>query len=277
MVRPSGVVTLLTDFGTRDGYAGAMKGRILAENPALSVVDLTHDVPPGDVLFGAFALAQAVSFFPAGTVHCAVVDPGVGSGRAAIVVEHAGQLLVGPNNGLFGLTVRGPRRAYRILEASLHPDTDRGVGVCPTFHGRDIFAPAAARLASGQSPAALGPEMGDLVPLSMAEPVRTGEGFRAQVIHVDRFGNLVTNVPEDCLSLAPPQRWIVEVGSAEIGGVSRTFSDVESGRLVAYVGGAGYVEVAVRDGSAARLLDLGRGAPVMIRGPVSHTDPDDGR
>lgn len=269
MARPSGVVTLLTDFGTRDGYVGAMKGRILRSNRALAIVDLTHDVPPGDVLFGAFALAQAVPFFPKGSVHCAVVDPGVGGQRAAVAVEFAGQWMVGPDNGIFSLAARGPRRVFRIEVERLYEGGQEGGGVCATFHGRDIFAPAAARLASGVEPGALGPEVYELVTLEIREPERIADGYTAEVIHVDRFGNLVTNLPEQSLAGPNTDRWRVTVGSAEVSGVRKTFSDVESGSLVAYVGSAGYLEVGVRNGSAAERLNVDRGEKVALRHPDS--------
>ncbi len=247
----AGVITLLTDFGTQDGYAGAMKGVIHAEHEGARIVDLTHEVAPQDVLGGAFALAQAAPFFPDGTVHVAVVDPGVGSARRAIVARGRGGLFVGPDNGLFTFVADGPAWAIDRVppEWRIHP----------TFHGRDLFARVGARLAAGARPEEF--SSGTVAPerLKLPEPVRAGEELVGEVIHVDRFGNLITNLSGG------------EMGEAavEIGGIqavrATTYADVERGRLVAYTGSAGYLEVAVRDGSAANLLSAGRGVRVRVK------------
>jgi S-adenosylmethionine hydrolase len=243
------LVTLTTDFGTQDGYVGAMKGVILGELPGACVVDIAHDVPPQDVLAGAFALEQAAPYFPPGTVHVAVVDPGVGSRRRALVVEAAGSVFVGPDNGLLSLAALGP--ASRVHGIDRVPDSWR---IHPTFHGRDLFARVAARLAAGAKIADFSTGKVDPVRVDLGAVERAGGDLVGLVIHVDRFGNLVTNLPGDR----------VEGPSVEIGGAQAvravTYADVESGRLVAYTGSAGYLAVAVRDGAAAALLDAGRGA-----------------
>ena len=243
------LVTLTTDFGTRDGYAGAMKGVIHAHCPGVQVVDLTHDVPPGDVAAGAFALAQAAPWFPPGTVHVAVVDPGVGSSRRALVVAGHGALFVGPDNGLLPPAAPGIARAIDRIP----PDWPIG----RTFHGRDLFARVAARLAAGAPVAELASEIVAPVRLGEARVERSGDGLSGVVIHVDRFGNLVTNLPADA------------AGEIEVAGVRAvregSYADVAPGELVAYVGSAGLVEVGVRDGSAAERLGIGRGAVVRAR------------
>ena len=256
----NGLVTLLSDFGTQDGYAAAMKGVILGELPGARLVDVTHDVPPQDVLAGAFALAQAAPFFPTGTVHLAVVDPGVGTARRALAIEARGSVFVGPDNGLFTFVTDGASRAWALDRA---PD---GWRLHPTFHGRDLFARVAARLAAGGAPGDF--STGTVTPerLSLPEPARAGDEWVGEVIHVDRFGNLVTNLRDEQATDA------VEVAGAQAVRAT-TYADVERGRLVAYLGSAGWIEVGVRDGSAAALLTATRGARVRARarvGPRRH-------
>src|SRR4051812_10643813 len=154
------VVTFTTDFGTRDGYAGAVKGVVLSLAPDAVLVDITHDIPPRDVAVGAFTLAQAARYYPPGTIHVAVVDPGVGGARADIVVAAGGSYFVGPDNGLLSLAAAAPRRAWRIENAAFRRDP-----VSPTFHGRDVFAPTAARLAAGLPPEAAGPLLAEIATL----------------------------------------------------------------------------------------------------------------
>jgi S-adenosyl-L-methionine hydrolase (adenosine-forming) len=255
------IVTLTTDFGTVDGYVGAMKGVLLALAPGTTVADVTHEVPPQDVAAGAFALAQAAGLFPPGTIHVAVVDPGVGGERAGLVVEAGGALFVGPDNGLLSLAAHGPRRVRRIEnEAWLR------VPVCPTFHGRDVFAPVAARLARGEAMREVGPTVDAIASLrGGAEESGRGDdlGGEGTILHVDRFGNLVT-------SFAPGQLAAGAFLLAAASGVrhavraGRTFSDVGRGEAVVYDGSAGRVEIAVRDGSAAATLGLGRGERVRL-------------
>lgn len=253
------IVTFTSDFGFRDGYAGAMRGVVLSLAPAAQLVDVTHGVPHLDVAAGAVALAQAAPFFPAGTIHVAVVDPGVGSDRAALLVEAQGSFFIGPDNGVLSLAARGPRVIRRIEAA----DFQRHV-VSPTFHGRDIFAPTAGRLAAGASPTDAGPLVDEMVELAEPAPHRWGGVVEGRVIHVDAFGNLITSLDA---SVAPPE------ASVEVEGVEglfhpvsgRTFADVEPGALVAYIGSGGQLEVARRDGSAAVRTGAQRGSVVRVR------------
>jgi S-adenosylmethionine hydrolase len=245
------LITLLTDFGTQDGYVGAMKGVIHRELPGAQVVDLTHEIPPQDVLAGAFALAQAAPWFPPGTVHVAVVDPGVGSSRRALIASAHGSLLVGPDNGL--LSLAAPGRAHVIDRV---PPEWR---IHPTFHGRDLFARVAARLAGGAPIAEFALREVEAARVELPAFEREGGDLLGEVIHVDRFGNLVTNLPGD--EVAGPT---VEIGGARAERAT-TYAAVEPGRLVAYTGSAGYLEVAVRDGSAAAHLGAGRKARVRAR------------
>ncbi len=252
------VVTLLTDFGTRDGYVGAMKGVILSLAPTATIVDITHDVPPQDIAAAAFVLAQAAPLYPRGTIHVVVVDPGVGGRRRGVVLESDGQLYVGPDNGV--LCLAAPvEEGWEITAADF-----RRPEVSATFHGRDVFAPTAARLAAGAAASAAGPRValeGRLAP----RPVlfsHNGRQVTGHVVHVDRFGNLIT----DIVSAVLPARCAVRIGSVEVPRLGVAYEDVARGEVVAYVGSAGTLELAVRDGAASEVLGVGRGAPVVVMG-----------
>lgn len=277
---PSGIITLLTDFGTVDGYVGAMKGVLLSEAPAARVVDLTHDIPPQDVAAGAYALETAAPWFPEGTIHVAVVDPGVGSSRRPIAVHAFGQLFLGPDNGLLSAAIGAalPRHgaAVRLLDA-IPPEWP----LSSTFHGRDLFARVAGRLAAGVPL----DEYSNRVaadPVRLAEPSASvdGDGRRIEgrVVHIDRFGNLVTNVNVEALAGVLGEAPAGHHGAAEelagrvlveVAGRSapllRTYAEAPPEGLLAYVGSARRLEVAVRDGSAMAALGVGRGAPVVAR------------
>ena len=242
------LVTLLTDFGTADGYVAEMKGVLLSAAPDATIVDLTHDVPPHDVDAARLALARCWRRFPAGVVHLVVVDPGVGSARAALAVESDGRRLVGPDNGVLSpaLLLAGARAVTLPVPA----------GASPTFHGRDVFAPAAARLATGIAIDALGPPCAEPIVRRTPEARRREDGaLIGEVIAVDRFGNAVTN-------LIGVRGGAVEVAGRRIP-MQRTYADVAPGSLTALCGSSGLIELAVRDGSAAREHGLGRGAEVV--------------
>ena len=259
----SGVITLLTDFGTRDGYAGALKGVILSRFPAARLVDLAHELPPGDIAAASAALGQSAPFFPAGTVHVAVVDPGVGTARRGLAVSAGGQLYVGPDNGIFTAVLHstGPVAAHALERRRLWREP-----VSPVFHGRDVFGPVAAHLAAGGALADVGPLVAteSLVRLPARDPSDGLDGVRGEVVHVDRFGNLVTN-------LRPPGAEEVSAATVEIAdrslALSRTYGDVAPGELLALVGSSGRIEVAVSGGSAAALLSSGVGCVVILRAP----------
>lgn len=235
-----------------------MKGVIGTRAPGHPVVDLTHHVPAQDVTAGALLLAQAAPYFPKGTVHVAVVDPGVGSERAALCIETKGACFVGPDNGL--LTLAAPPGA-RLRTVSLTNERFHLTPRSATFHGRDVFAPVAAALATGTPIADLGPEAGVSVELEWESPRVENGALVGQVIHVDGFGNLVTNVPRDAL---PPEPFTIEVGGRPIGSLAATYANVAAGEAVAVVGSWGFVEIAIRNGSAARALGAGAGTPVRI-------------
>ncbi len=247
-------ITFLTDYGLADSYVAEVKGTLLTRVPDANIVDITHEIRPGDIRSGAYVLGRAWRSFPEGTVHLAVVDPGVGTTRAALAVRSHGHFFVGPDNGLLTWVFStGPFEAVELVM----PDN-----ASPTFHGRDVFAPAAARIHMGYPLHLLGkPMTGEPVLLDSMSPRYEGKNVIGHVVYVDRFGTLVTNMtPEE----VPPYAVLVS-DEIEIGKLQRTFGDVTSGGLVAYIGSGGFVEIAVRDGSAARRLGIGVGHEVRAR------------
>jgi S-adenosyl-L-methionine hydrolase (adenosine-forming) len=259
------IVTLLTDFGTADYFVGALKGAVLASNPEARVVDLTHEIPPYDVEAGAFTLRAAFETFPDGTVHVAVVDPGVGSARRAIAVEGRGHTFVGPDNGLFGHVYEriGPFRVFQLTNRNFFRRE-----VSPTFHGRDIFAPVAGALARGVRAEELGPEVFDFVRLPSAAVEKTADGtLVGSIIHVDRFGNLVTNItPEELSEESIARGARLRIGGREVRRFRRFFAeDAEgAGEPFAVWGSAGLLEVVLFRDSAARVLGAKRGDRVEV-------------
>ena len=258
----AGIVTLTTDFGLRDAYVAEMKGVMLgiahASGRVLQLVDVTHDVERHDITEGALAIEAAAPFFPTGTVHLAVVDPGVGTARRGLAVAADGHLLVGPDNGLFTpFLADAGWRAFEIAE----PDF-RLPRVSRTFHGRDLFAPAAAHLALGLDPSRLGPAVSDPVRLAWPEVRAVAGAVAGAVVHTDRFGNLITSIHA---------RWvepldatvIIRVGGREVS-LAGTYADLPVGRPGALVGSGGRLEIAVREGNAATLLRARRGTPVVV-------------
>jgi len=269
--RPCGIVTLTTDFGYTDPYVGIMKGVMLsiaAEEFAgtrLELVDLTHGIAAQSVDAAAFHLEHAWRRFPRGTVHLAVVDPGVGTDRGVLVCALDGQLLIAPDNGLLSpiLGAAGERAVCRELDLERH----RGPELSRTFHGRDLFAPLAARLACGLDLDAVGPRVTRWVALERPRPVPGADGELAGCVQVvDGFGNLITNVAAADLD-GPLERWTCELGASRIP-LAETYGEGPSGALVALVDSFGYWEVAVCDGDAARRLAAGPGTPVVFRRKV---------
>ena len=258
------IITLTTDFGTRDPWVGIMKGVMLGICPEARLVDLSHDIAPQDVLEGALCLEAAASFFPAGTIHLAVVDPGVGSSRRPLALRAGGQCYVGPDNGLLSLVLDGSGGHVDAVE--LTEPKYRLLPTSQTFHGRDIFAPAAAHLALGVRLERLGPAVTDPVRLVLPA-ARHGDGLvRGEVIGVDRFGNLLTSLTgKDVAALEGPWTLVVEIGDVRVDGLVPTYSSARPGGMGAVVGSTGRLEVFVREGSARSALGLGRGAPVVVK------------
>jgi S-adenosylmethionine hydrolase len=245
------IVTLLTDFGEADTYVGQVKGAIVSRCPSATLVDLSHAVPPQDIHAGAFLLWTAVNAFPPGTIHLAVVDPGVGSARRAIAIQtRHGHFLVGPDNGLLWPASERLGGPENIVQLPLP------TGVSATFHGRDVFAPAAAALACARALTRLGDPIADPVELTFPTP----DGPRGEVLHVDAYGNLITNFPSEAL----PAAFIATVSGHHAPRVNY-YAEVEPSALLALAGSAGLLELSVRNGSAARETGAHRGTPVTLR------------
>ncbi len=260
-------ITLTTDFGTTDAYVGVMKGVILSIAPGTNIVDLSHGIPPQDTLAAALLLESAAECFPAGTIHVAVVDPGVGSDRAPIAVLTERYFFVGPDNGVFTAALAS---SSSVVAVKLDNPQYHRQPVCPTFHGRDIFAPAAAHLAKGTPLSNLGSPLTDLTQIERPTPNTIGDTLELHVIYVDHFGNLVTDLT--------PQRYnqwrenhldndtpiTIRLGDHRIDRISQTFSDTDIGQPVAYFGSSQRLEIAIRNGHAANALDAAIGHAVRI-------------
>ena len=247
--RPSGLCTLSTDFGLADPYAGIMKGAMLRGSPKVQIVDVTHDIPPQDVDAGTFFVQALIGRFPSGTVHVVVVDPGVGTTRRLLAVAAHDCYWLAPDNGLLSPVLAGAEaidvRAIDIEHLGIRPESH-------TFHGRDIFAPVAAWLATGRYGfSALGSRVADPI-------ARPGDASH-RVVHVDRYGNLITNVPAGLFAEARGLRLLARAIPRHL-----TYGDSTPGQLLAYTGSFGFVEIAQNGGSAAAVLGVGRGAPVEL-------------
>lgn len=260
MPRP---IALLTDFGLQDAYVGILKGVILSRCPDARFIDLSHAIAPQDIWAGALCLASAVPYCPADTVFLAVVDPGVGSSRRALCLQSSGRLFVGPDNGLLwpGAMTLGDPEAFCLDRPEYWLSAPSA-----TFHGRDVFAPVAAHLAQGTAPGELGTPVADPVSLQIPPPVRIPGRVTGEVIHIDHFGNAITNLrPEDLAGQALPA--VFELTDQFIFGPANCYTAVPAGLPTIVLGSWGYFEVAIRDGSAALLLGLQRGCPVSVTFP----------
>jgi S-adenosylmethionine hydrolase len=280
-MEPIPIVTLTTDFGTADGYVGTMKGVILGVVPSAQLVDISHEIRPQDVRQTAYVLYTAYPFFPPHTVHLVVVDPGVGSSRRPVALRTPSGTFVGPDNGVFSYVMA---REPAVALVELADPRYRLPQVSHTFHGRDIFAPAAAHLASGVPIGALGPPVSDPVIFPSPRLEISPAGVVGEVLHADHFGNVITSIgllvwSEEDLLLEPAFGELgdeqqvhfradgaaVVVAGQEIAGVHRTYADVATGEALALVGSEGHLEIAVREGSAARSLGLRPGDEVVLR------------
>ncbi len=259
------LITMTTDFGMSDGYVGTMKGVILSIAPDATIVDITHDIQPHAISQAAFVVASAAPYFPPGTIHLVVVDPGVGSERRAIAVQTKKAIFVAPDNGVLTFVLQP--FADESVPAKIIHLTRRKYWlpqVSSTFHGRDIFAPVAAHLAAGVSISKLGKPIDDPVLLDIPQPRQISDGsLQGHVIYVDRFGNLVTDIP--AAWLGKEKQWRVEVAGRVVEQLSPTYADVSRGQLLALIGSSGLLELAVREGSAALMLGIGVGASVVVR------------
>lgn len=258
----AGVLTITTDFGTRDAYVAAMKAVILGLDRTIRIVDVTHDIAPQDIMQAAFVLRTAVPYFPEGTVHLVIVDPGVGTDRRAIAARKDGQFFVGPDNGLFSLVFEGPPDEVVVLD---RPGIWRTPTPTSTFHGRDIFAPAAARLATGAALPDVGTPTDHASRLHWALPITDDQGVRGWVVHVDTFGNCVTNVSRSAFEDGRRgRRFKCYVGTSILDTVSPTYAAVAAGEPVLIFNSSDLLEFAVNRGSASELLDIRTGNAVNV-------------
>jgi len=280
MTADSPIVTLTTDFGTEDAYVPAMKGTMLSIAPTARLVDVTHEIAPQDVMESAFVLQSAQPYFPSGTVHLVVVDPGVGTDRRAVALRQGDHWFVGADNGLFPLVLNDttPDAAVELD----NPDAWRTPSPSNTFHGRDIFAPAAAHLAAGRALDDIGSPIDTLEPLQWARPTVSAEGVEGRIVHVDHFGNCITNIRRSTLAEAldlddasfsldalPPVKGYV--GSTVLEDLHRTYGAVAEGDPLLLFGSTGFLEVGVNGGSAADFLDIRNGDSITIAFPASPT------
>lgn len=267
--RSQPIITLLTDFGAADYFVSSVKGRILSANPQARIVDITHEIPPQDIEAAAFTLLATCETFPPGTIHLTVVDPGVGSSRKAIAIEVGNMFLVGPDNGIFSYVCErfGPPHTPRTI---IHLNNEKyfSLPVSSTFNGRDVFAPVAAALSRGVKIQRLGTKLSTLVQLpSLAPVVSRSESIRGRIIHIDRFGNCITNISERELSstmIAAGAQ--VEINGKKIKSFRRYFAEAAGKeKLFAVWGSAGFLEIATTNDSAARMLKTKRGDTVVVR------------
>lgn len=255
------IITLTTDFGLVDPFVGVMKGVILGIASDAHLVDLTHEIPSYDVLDAAFILGSAVWHFPPGSVHLAVVDPGVGSRRRAIAVRAGGHYFVGPDNGIFSVilerqTAEEPCVVHQITNESLFRKP-----VSPTFHGRDVFAPVAAHIARGLPMESVGPRVLDFLIRDIPRPRPSGENrYRCRIIRVDKFGNLITNLRRTNLG----RNFSVRIGGAEVVRLCASYADGQPGEVFAVVGSSGFIEISLNQDSAHGRLGVGSGAEFEV-------------
>lgn len=255
------IVTLLTDFGTADGYVAAMKGVILTASPDAQIIDAAHDIPAHDVRAGAWSLRHYWNLYPEGTIHLAVVDPGVGSARRALLARADGRWLTGPDNGIFSWVLRA---AQKIEVWSLKSTVRRTANISSTFHGRDVFAHAAGLLAAGAPPRELAERTIRPRLFAWPQPTRTAMGICGVVVHIDRFGNAITNIPASMLKGHDPSLEI-ECGPLRISGVSQCYADASPGRPLALIESTGLLELAICEGNAAKALSLKAGDRVLVK------------
>lgn len=255
----SPIITLTTDFGLKDHYVGAMKGVILSINPAARIIDISHEIPPHDIFKGAFTLRNFYRYFPKETIHVAVVDPGVGSTRKAIALEVDGNIFVGPDNGVFTFIYR-ESKSYSIYEIKNPKYILSDISF--TFQGRDIFAPVAAHLSLGVSVGDLGKRLRKPVELPIKESEVRRDEIIGEVIYIDSFGNLVTNIPAELVKSGSR----IYIGKRIIKGLSKSYADVIKGKLLAIVGSSGFLEISVNRGRACDVIKVNDELRVKIKG-----------
>lgn len=259
-------ITLTTDFGTRDGFVGVMKGVILGINPNVTLVDITHEIEPQNIAQGAFVLANAVPYFPPNTIHLIIVDPGVGSTRRALAAQVGETFFVAPDNGILSFVLRPSSSVFRPSSSVVHLTNTAYFlpRISTTFHGRDIFAPIAAHLSLGVPLDALGTRIDDWVQLAPERATRHDDRIIGRVVYIDRFGNAITNIGEEMLKGLDRARLVVRIGAQTLRGIRTTYADVSRGEPLALVSSSWHVEIAVREGNAAHTLGIRVGDQVSI-------------
>ena len=256
------IITLLTDFGTKDHYVASLKGVMLTINPQCTLIDITHQVNPQDIKEGALILANAYSFFPKGTIHLAVVDPGVGGSRKAILLVTRDYFFVGPDNGLF--TLVSPREQVRQVVALTNKEFFLP-RVSATFHGRDLFAPVAAHLSLGVRPKAFGGELDSWVELDFGKPGIRERELVGEILHVDSFGNIISSIREgQCFRFAKGHPFVIKIGKRAIHSLKKGYWGGKKEEVMALFGSGGFLEISVKEGNAQKILKVKRGDPVRI-------------
>ncbi len=252
------IITLLSDFGTRDPFVGVMKGVIHTINPRAIIVDLTHEISPQDIFEGAFSLYQSYGYFPDDTIHLAVVDPGVGGGRKAVIVRAGCHLFVAPDNGVASLAAQRESAAPEVFEIT-NPEYTLG-RISSTFHGRDVFAPAAAYLSKGVLPGRMGARAEDFIKIKIPEVLIEGSIAAAAVIHTDRFGNLITNIDGSLRERIAR----IKVRNRVIEKISNSYEQGKQGELLAIFGSTGFLEISINKESASEYTGLKKGDDIIV-------------
>jgi S-adenosylmethionine hydrolase len=255
-------ITLLTDFGTRDHYVASMKGVVLGINPQCTLIDITHQVRPHDIEEGALILANGYSYFPKGTIHVSVVDPGVGSPRKPVLLVTRNYLFLGPDNGLLTLAAQGDMVKQVIELTNQKFFLSR---ISTTFHGRDIFAPVAAHLSLGIRPSVLGPRLDSWVKLDVGEPSIIGGELVGKALHIDVFGNLVSNISEGRIfQFSRGRPVVIRAGAKNIHGLRKGYWEGKRGDPIALIGSGGFLEISVKEGNAQRVLKVKKGDRIKV-------------
>lgn len=257
----SSTITLTTDFGLQDHYVGVLKAVMLSISSSARHVDISHEIPPQDIMAGAWVVRNSAMLFPPKTVHLVVVDPGVGTERKPVALQIEDQFFVGPDNGIFSLI--GSEYDYEAV--TLQNQTYWRPNPSNTFHGRDIFAPVAAHLANGVKLQELGDPLDKLVTYRWAVPISDKDGVQGWIVHIDRFGNLISNIPEEMVTEAGNSSEVkIYVGNTILTSLSATFGEVPDGEPTAYIGSSGMLEVAINKGNAREMLGVEKGAQISI-------------
>lgn len=255
------IITLTTDFGLQDHYVSVLKAVILGISPESRIIDISHQIPPQDIMAGAWVVRNSAMLFPENTVHVVVVDPGVGTDRKPIALKINDQYFVGPDNGIFSLI--GDKFDYEAVEL-----TNKKLwldDVSETFHGRDIFSPVAAHLAKGVPLSDLGKPLDQLSTYRWATPISDKDGIQGWIVHIDAYGNLISNIPKEMVREAEdPENFRVYVGNTILNGLVKTFGSVPEGEPAAYIGSSGMLEIAINKGNAREMLGVEKGAQLSL-------------